>query len=132
MMTPAPPTRAAVVLHRRTPDRLPGGDIKGDSPAAVHHIHDAVVDGRLRKLAGVVAETGAPDRHQPLDVRLVDLAERTVLIEAVAHPEGGDVLAVLAVIDQLLRALRRRATAPRAEQRNQYLLHGFLLRHRDR
>src|SRR5262249_9744107 len=57
----------------------------------------AVVDGGLRQLAGIVAEAGAPDRNETLDVRLVDLAERAVLIEIIAHPEGRDVLGILAV-----------------------------------
>jgi hypothetical protein len=50
--------------------------------------------------------------YQPLDVRFVDLVERAVLVEMITHPEGGDVLAVLSVIDQLLRRLRERAAAP--------------------
>ena len=79
---------------------------------SVHHVHDAVVDRRLRQFARVVAEARAPDRHQPLDVRFVDLAQRAVLVEMIAHAEGGDVFAVLAVVDQLLRGLGQRAAAP--------------------
>src|SRR4029077_14818429 len=46
---------------------------------------------------------------------------------AKAHPEGGDVFAVFAVIYQLLRGLGERATAPgRQKERSKYLLHRFL------
>src|SRR5262249_1531496 len=68
-------------------------------------------DRRLRQFAGVVAETRAPDRHESLDVRFIDLAQRAILVEMIAHPEGGDIFAVLPVVDQLLRGLCQRAPA---------------------
>ena len=42
------PRRRALILNRRAPDRLAGGDIERSSPVAVHHVHNAVVDAGLR------------------------------------------------------------------------------------
>ena len=42
------PRRPALILNRRAPDRLAGGDIERRSPVAVHHVHNAVVDAGLR------------------------------------------------------------------------------------
>src|SRR5262249_37173619 len=120
------PRCRALVLDRRAPEWLAGGDVDGKSPVAVHHVHDAVVDGRLRHLAGLVGKTRGPDRHQALDVRFADLAQRAVLVEAVPHAERGDILAVLAAVDQLLRGLRQCGTAPATEQGRQYFPHECL------
>src|SRR5262249_36607693 len=94
-------------------------------PVSIHHVHHAVVDRRLRQFASVVAEARAPDRHESLDVRFIDLAQRAILVEMIAHPEGGDIFAVLAVVDQLLRGLSQRAAAPGKQYRAKYLLHRF-------
>ena len=72
-------------------------------------VHDAVVDRRRGQLALVVHQARAPDRHQPLDVGFVDLLERAVALAVVAHALGGDVVGVLAVVDQFLRRLRERS-----------------------
>src|SRR5215831_2443512 len=37
---------------------------------------------------------------------------RRLIVEMIAHPEGGDVFAVLAVVDQFPRGLSQRAAAP--------------------
>src|SRR5215813_13959607 len=73
------PRRPALILNRRAPDRLAGGDIERNSPVAVHHVHNAVVDAGLRQLARVVGKARGPDRRQALDVRFVELIQRTVL-----------------------------------------------------
>src|SRR5262249_73858 len=99
------PRRPPLIFDRCPPDLLPSCNVEGERPVSVHHVHDVVVDRRLRQLAGVVAEARAPDRYQSLDVRIVDLGQRAVLVEMIAHSEGGVVLAVFAVIDQLLRRL---------------------------
>ena len=90
--------RGAVVGHRRAPDLVAGRDVDGERPVAVHHVHHAVVDRRLRQLAHVVHEAQVPDRHQALDVRLVDLLERAAHLQVVAHAERGHVLRVLPVV----------------------------------
>jgi len=45
----------ALVFHRCAPDLLAGRNVEGEGPVSVHHIHDAVVDRRLRQLARIVA-----------------------------------------------------------------------------
>ena len=100
------PRGPPLIFDRRPPDLLASCNVEGERPVSIHHVHHAVVDRRLRQFAGVVAEARAPDRHESLDVRFIDLAQRAILVEMIAHPEGGDVFAVFAVIDQLLRGLR--------------------------
>lgn len=119
------PRRRTLILNRSAPDLLTGRDIDRERPVSVHHIHYAVVDGGLSELTGVVAQAGAPDRNEPLDIRPVDLAKQTVLVEIVAHPERCDVLGVLAVVDQLLRGLRHGAAAPGTEHQDHQFFHGF-------
>jgi hypothetical protein len=60
-------------FYRGAPDLPACIDINGKAPLAVDHIHDAIVDGRLRQLAGIVHQAGIPDRHQALDIGFVDL-----------------------------------------------------------
>ncbi len=51
-----PDTRSgALVFHRCAPDLLAGRNVEGEGPISVHHIHDAVIDRRLRQLARIVA-----------------------------------------------------------------------------
>ena len=121
------PRRPPLIFDRCPPDLLPSCNVEGERPVSIHHVHHPVVDRRLRQFAGVVAEARAPDRYESLNVRFIDLAQRAVLVEMIAHPEGGDVFAVFAVIYQLLRGLGERATAPgRQQERRKYLLHRFL------
>src|SRR6478735_12399660 len=70
--------RSAIVIDRSTPDLATRADIDCKSPVAVHDIHDAVIDGRLREITHVIIGAEAPDGNQPLDVRLVDLLERAI------------------------------------------------------
>src|SRR5215813_12548242 len=106
------PRGPPLIFDRRPPDLLASCNVEGERPVSIHHVHHAVVDRRLRQFASVVAEARAPDRHDSLDVRFIDLAQRAILVEMIAHPEGGDIFAVLAVVDQLLRGLSQRAAAP--------------------
>ena len=94
-------------LHRRAPDLPAGLDVDGERPLAVDHVHDAVVDRRRRQLAQVVHQARAPDRHEALDVGLVDLLERAVALPVVAHALRGDVVGVLAVVDEFVGRLRQ-------------------------
>lgn len=53
-------------------------------------------------LAHIVGEAPVPHRHQPLDVRFVNLLERAVLLQVIAHAEIQHVVRALAVVDQIL------------------------------
>jgi hypothetical protein len=55
-------------------------------------------------------------RGVALDVRLVDLLERAVHLQVIAHAESRHVLRVLAVGEQFLRGLRKRRSARRIQQ----------------
>ena len=94
------------VLHRRAPDLPAGLDIDREGPLAVDGVDDAVVDRRRRELAQVVHQARAPHRHQPLDVRFVDLLERAVALAVETHALGQHVVRVLAVIVELFGRLR--------------------------
>src|SRR5437879_13215533 len=78
-------------------------------------------------LAHVVRQAEAPDRNQAPDAGLVDLLERAVHLQVVAHAESGDVLGVLPVVEQLLGRLGRSEPAPRTQQCRQYFLHDRFL-----
>src|SRR6266699_989943 len=119
--------RSALVLDGRAPDLPAGRDVDGEGPVAVDHVHDAVVDRRLRVLAHVVRQTEAPDRDQAPDVGLVDFLERAVHLQVVAHAEGGDVLGVLPVVEQLFGRLGPSEPAPGTQQCRQHFLHDVLL-----
>src|SRR5207247_951993 len=121
--------RPALVLDGRAPDLPAGRDVDGEGPVAVDHVHDAVVDRRLRVLAHVVCQAEAPDGNQAPDVGLVDLLQRAVHLQVVAHAEGGDVFGVLAVVGQLLGRLGESEPAPGTgtQQCRQYFLHDRLL-----
>jgi hypothetical protein len=86
---------------------LAGFNVDGERPLAVDHIHDPVVNRRRRQFTLVVHETAGPDRHQALDVGLVDLLQRTVVLSVVPHALGGDVIRVLAVVDEFVGRLRQ-------------------------
>ena len=61
------------VIHRRAPQLTATADINGESVFHRRHKQHAVVDHRLRLLAEIVVEAGAPDRHQFFHRRFVDL-----------------------------------------------------------
>src|SRR5438309_9985571 len=115
--------RASFVLDGRAPYLPARRDVDGKGPVAVDHVHDAVVNGRLRVLAHVVREAEAPDRNQASYVGLVDLLERAVHLQVVAHAEGGDVFGVPPVAEQLLRRLGESEPAPGIQQCREYFLH---------
>ena len=98
--------RATIVTNGRAPNLTTGTDVDGEGPVAIHHIHHAVIDGGLRQLAHLVRETESPDRYQTLDVRLVDLLERTEHLHVVTGAKQGYVFRVLALIEQFIRRLR--------------------------
>src|SRR3984885_12426510 len=75
----------------RPPDLAASFHIDGEAPFAVDHIHDAVVNGRRRKLALVVHDARAPNGHQALHIGFIDLLERTVTLSVVTHALGSDV-----------------------------------------
>ena len=52
-----------------------------------------------------ILQRGAPHRHQTLHVGCVDLLQRAVTFQVIAHAVGGDVIGVLAVGEQFLRSL---------------------------
>ena len=115
--------RATIVVHWRAPDLATATDVDGEGPVAVHHIHHAVIDGGLRQLAHVVGETEGPERHQTLDVRLVDLLERTEHLQVVTGAEQGYVFRVLALIEQFIRRLRLHRRAASHQQQCEYFFH---------
>jgi hypothetical protein len=75
------------------------------------------------ELAHVVREARAPYRHELFDVRLVDLLQRAVHLEVVAHAEGRDVVGVVRLVEQIVGGLSGRDAAPRAQRRGEYFLH---------
>ena len=105
-----------IELDRRAPDLLAGGDVDRDRELGVGDEHDAVVDERLPLLAVVAGQRRAPDRHQALHVRLVDLLQRAVAVLVIAHPVGEHVVGVPAVVFQLLGRLRARRAGESARQ----------------
>src|SRR3989454_1405878 len=121
--------RASFVLDGRAPYLPARRDVDGKGPVAVDHVHDAVVNRRLRVLTHVVCEAEAPDRNQASDVGLVDLLERAVHLQVVAHAEGGDVFGVPPVVEQLLRRLGESGPAPGTGTQHcrQYFLHNSSL-----
>ena len=90
------------------PNLLAGGNVDGDRRPGVGYVHHAVVDQRLRLLAPIVVEAQIPDRHQALEVRFVDLLERAIAVLLIAHAVGENVVAVLAVVLQIVERLGRR------------------------
>ena len=103
-------------LGRCAPDLPAGLHIDGKRPLAVDGVHDAVVNGRLCELALIVHHARVPDRHQPLDVGLVDLLERAITLSVIAHAVSENVFRILAV-DQLLHRLGQHRRRPQSQQR---------------
>ena len=84
---------------------LPVSHVDGKRPLAVHDVHDAVVDRRRAQFAHVIHQARVPDRHEALDVRLVDLLKRAVVLAVVAHACGRHVVGVPAVVRKFGRGL---------------------------
>ncbi len=93
-------------VDRSFPDLLAGGDVDGYRGFRIGDIHHAVIDQRLSLLAPLVIEAEAPDRDEALDVRFVDLLERAVALQLVAHAVGEHVVGIFAVILQIVERLR--------------------------
>jgi hypothetical protein len=95
---------ARLDLDGGAPDLLAGGDVDREGPLAVDRIEHAVVDDRRREFAGVVHQAGVPERHQALDVRPIDLLQRTVALAVEPHARGQDVVGALG-LDDLIHGL---------------------------
>ena len=111
---------------RRAPDLPPGRDVDCERHLAVDDVHDAVVDRRRGELALVVHQARRPDRHEALHRGRVDLLERAVALSRVAHALRRHVFGVLAVVEQVVRALRQHRRGVHDDQQREQaeLLHG--------
>ena len=94
-------TDDAAVLQKVL-NTLKAGNIEERS---VDHVHDAVVDRRRCQFSLVIHHTRVPDGRKPLDIGRIYLLERAVAFPVVAHALSGDVLGILAVVNQLFRRL---------------------------
>jgi hypothetical protein len=96
-----------LVLHGRAPDLAAGLDVDRESPFSVDGIGDTVVDDRRREFAAIVHQTHAPNRHKPLNIRLVDLRERAEVLARKTHALGQDVVGIPAIIVEFFRRLSK-------------------------
>ena len=115
----AAPPRPFLEDDRRAPDLPPRLQVDGEGPASVDGVEDAVVDGRRGQLARLVHHAGAPDGHEPMDVRPVDLVEGAVALAVVPHAVDEHVLGGPGVVDQVFRRLREARVRPRPQEDRQ-------------
>ena len=101
----AAPASPLLEDDRGAPDLPPRLEVDGERPASVDGVEDPVVDGRRRELARLVHQARAPDGHEPVDVRLVDLVEGAVALAVVPHAVDEHVLGGPRVVDQVFRRL---------------------------
>src|ERR1700693_310756 len=96
---------ARLVLHWSAPDLPAVLDVDREGPLGVDGIYDAIVDHRRGEFAAVIHQTCAPNRHEPPDVRFVDLHKRAVALAVETHALGQDVVGVLAIVVELFGRL---------------------------
>src|SRR5262249_14681831 len=101
------------LAFRRAEARLNAGRALAEHEIELHILEDSRDANSPASLLRLVLQIGTSRLTFDLLIWLSGL----VLVEMIAHPEGGDIFAVLAVVDQLLRGLSQRAQ-PHQEDNN--------------
>ena len=119
------------ILDLGLPDLLAGLDVDRHRGVVGRDVDHALIDDRLRFLGPVVGEAVVPHRHQVLDVVLVDLGQRAVALQIVAHAVIEHVGGIGRALDQLFGGLgacaMRCKNGEAGGQRNSF--HPFLPMH---